>query len=102
MIESHPEGQQSSIIYQLSSIIYHLSTINYEQERTLAEDTALCDYDSHGDSHHPGHHLVHRDDELIRKEGAILCYICIECTPSLLHTIRCCDAPAPGNPINVH
>ena len=29
MIESHPEGQQSSTNYQLSFIIYHLSFIIY-------------------------------------------------------------------------
>ena len=30
MIESHPEGQQSSTNYQLSFIIYHLSSIIYQ------------------------------------------------------------------------
>ena len=31
MIESHPEGQQSSIIYHLSFIIYQLSTMNKKE-----------------------------------------------------------------------
>ena len=38
--------------------------LNYEQKRTLAENHPLRHYDTYGDSHYAGNHLVHRHDEL--------------------------------------
>ena len=68
MIESHPEGQQSSINYHLSTIIYHLSFIIYHEERTLAKNHPLRHHDTYGDSNHLRNHLVHRTDAVRHNE----------------------------------
>ena len=41
MIESHPEGQQSSTNYQLSFIIYHLSSIIYHLSSIIYQPSTM-------------------------------------------------------------